>query len=431
VQPGHRPTEHRVVRITARSAVVGVLVVVAGIVAQRIFVAAHRPLSWAAAAVVIAVLIDPIVDLLDRHIPRLAAVIVALLVAGGAAFAATYVAFDNLADGLDRLGRAAEDAAERLEARDVARRVDLFVDTLDERVTGGDEVLVSTAGTAPTYLVGGILTLFLMSYGPRLARSAVNQLPSPRQREAVTDVVTRALNRSRRAVLLMVAEGLVVGLLVTGIAYLLDLPSSAALGFAAGLLAMLPHVGIVLGNLPLILLLLALRSDLAAIVAAVVVIACQLVDSYVVRRRISLYSVHVGLLVPWVVVLVGYAVYGVGGAAFALVFAVFGLAVLDELAVRRGAEEAPAVPATVTDAAVEPPAADRQASESADRPAPAPAPLAAPTPTATPDPASTPTSTSTDGPNHEATGSAGERARSQVPPASHEATDSAGERATS
>jgi predicted PurR-regulated permease PerM len=418
VQPGHRPTEHRVVRITARSAVVGVLVLVAGIVAQRIFVAAHRPLSWAAAAVVVAVLIDPIVDLLDRHIPRLAAVVVALLVVGGAAFAVTYAAFDNLADGLDRLGRAAEDAAERLEARDdsvgdlardvdATRRVDLFVDTLDERVTGGDEVLVSTAGTAPTYLVGGILTLFLMSYGPRFAQSAVNQLPSPRQREAVTDVVTRALNRSRRALLLMVGEGLVVGLFVTGVAYLLDLPSSAALGFAAGLLAMLPHVGIVLGNVPLILLLLALRSDLAAIVAAVVVVACQLVDSYVVRRRISLYSVHVGLLVPWVVVLVGYAVYGVGGAAFALVFAVFGLAVLDELAARRRAEEAAAAAATGTGAAVEP-SAERPASELADQPAPMALPLR--TPTATPDPAPTPTSTV--GPGHEATGAAGERARS-------------------
>jgi putative heme transporter len=419
VQPGHRPTEYRVVRITARSAVVGVLVLVAGILAQRILVAAHRPLSWAAAAVVVAVLIDPIVDLLDRHIPRLAAVVVALLVVGSAAFAVTYVAFDNLADGLDRLGRAAEDAAERLEARDdsvgdlardvdASRRVDLFVDTLDERVTGGDEVLVSTAGTAPTYLVGGILTLFLMSYGPRLAQSAVNQLASRRQREAVSDVVTRALNRSRRAVLLMVAEGLVVGLLVTGIAYLLDLPSSAALGFAAGLLAMLPHVGIVLGTVPFILLILALRSDIEAIVAAVVIVACQLVDSFVVRRRISLYSVHVGLLVPWVVVLVGYAVYGVGGAAFALVFAVFGLAVLDELAARRRAEEAAAAPATGTDGAGEPPAADRQASESAEQPAPMARP--APTPTATPDPA--PTRTSTVGPGHEATGSAGERPRS-------------------
>jgi putative heme transporter len=412
VQPGHRPTEHRVVRITARSAVVGVLVLVAGVVAQRIFVAAHRPLSWAAAAIVVAVLIDPIVDLLDRHIPRLAAVIVALLVVGVATFAATYVAFDNLADGLDRLGRAAEDAAERLEARDdsvgdlardidATRRVDLFVDTLDERVTGGDEVLVSTAGTAPTYLVGGILTLFLMSYGPRFARSAVNQLPSARQREAVTDVVTAALNRSRRAVFLMVGEGLVVGLLVTGIAYLLDLPSSAAIGFAAGLLAMLPHVGIVLGNLPLILLLLALRSDIAAIVAAVVVIACQLVDSYIVRRRISLYSVHVGLLVPWVVVLVGYAVYGVGGAAFALVFAVFGLAVLDELAARRPVEAAAPAPELADE-----PSAGRPAPELADEPAP----MALPLPAPTPDPAPTPART--DGPNHEATGSPGERTRS-------------------
>jgi predicted PurR-regulated permease PerM len=424
VQPGHRPIEHRVVRITARSAVVGVLVLVAGIVAQRIVVAAHRPLSWAAAAVVVAVLIDPIVDLLDRHIPRLAAVILALLVVGGAAFAVTYVAFDNLADGLDRLGRAAEDAAERLEARDdsvgdlardvdASRRVDLFVDTLDERVTGGDEVLVSTAGTAPTYLVGGILTLFLMSYGPRLAQSAVNQLPSPRQRAAVTDVVTRALNRSRRAVFLMVGEGLVLGLLVTGIAYLLDLPSSAALGFAAGVLAMLPHVGIVLGNLPLILLLLALRSDLAAIVAAVVVIACQLVDSYIVRRRISLYSVHVGLLVPWVVVLVGYAVYGVGGAAFALVFAVFGLAVLDELATRRRAEEEAAARAAEPAPAVGLPADDGSVSEWAEEPPPmrlpAPSPTAAPTPDPTPP---TPTPASTPGPDHEATGSASERTSS-------------------
>jgi predicted PurR-regulated permease PerM len=384
VQRGQRPSKHRVVRITARSAVVGVLVVVAAIVAQRVFVAAHRPLSWAAAAVVVAVLIDPIVDALDRHIPRLAAVIVALVVVGGATFTMIYMAFDDLADGLDRLGRAAEDAAAQLEERtdsvgdlardiDAERRVELFVDTLDERVTGGNELLVSTAGTAPTYLVGGILTLFLMSYGPRFAQSAVNQLASPSQREAVTDVVTRALHRSRRAVLLMLAEGLVVGLVVTGIAQLLDVPSPAALGLAAGVLAMLPHVGIVLGNLPLILLLLALRSDIAAIVAAVAVIACQLVDSYVVRRRISLYSVHVGLLVPWVVVLVGYAVYGVGGAAFAVVFAVFGLAVLDELGARRRAGEVEPEPAAEEESGVAP-ADDRRAARWADRPTPIPVP---------------------------------------------------------
>ena len=334
-------------RITARSAVAGVGVVVLAVVAQRVFVAAHRPLSWAVAAVVVAVLIDPAVDVLDRRIPRLAAVIVTLVVFAGAVFGVVYLAFDDLADGVDRFGVAAQDAAERLEDRDdnvgqlardvdASRRVELFVEALEERTTGGDEVLASTAGTAPTYFLGGILTLFIMSYGPRIAQSAVDQLRSPRQRREVTTVVNRALTRGRRAILWTIAEALVVGVVAGGVASLLDVPAAAALGLLAGVFALLPHVGIVLGNLPLILLLLALRSDLAAIVATVLILGCQAVDSYVVRRRIARRSVNVGLLVPWVVALVGYAVYGVGGAGYGLAFAVFGLAALDEMASRSG-----------------------------------------------------------------------------------------------
>src|SRR5690606_11413677 len=73
----------------------------------------------------------------------------------------------------------------------------------------------------------------------------------------------------------------------------------------------------------------------ATIVTVVVVLACQFLDSFVVRRRVAHRSVHVGLLVPWVVVLVGYAGYGVGGAAYGLAFAVFTLALLDEVGGQR------------------------------------------------------------------------------------------------
>lgn len=348
-------------RVSKTSAVLAVVAVVLAVVAQRVFVAAHRPLSWAAAAVVVAVLVDPLVDLVDRHaprIPRFIAVLFALVLVGGAMFGVMYRAFADLGDAVTRFGEAAEDAASQLEARDdgigqlatdvdATRRVELFVDTLDERVTGGEDVLAQGAGSAPTYFIGAILTLFLMSYGPRLARSAVAQIRSPEQRRLVSEVVPRALGLARRAVLFTLAEAIVVGLLVTGVARLLDMPAPTALGLAAGLFAILPHVGLVLGSLPLILLVLAMRSDAAAIVLTVAVIAGQMVDSLVIRPAIARRSVRVGLLVPWVVILIGYRIYGVGGAAYGLAFAVFALALLDELGAREGPqepEEPPAVP---------------------------------------------------------------------------------------
>lgn len=338
---------HRVIRISARSAVLAVAAVVLAIMGQRLFVSAHRPLSWAVAAGIVAVLIDPVVDVLDRRLPRPLSVVIALLVAAGATWGVIYVAFDDLSSGIDRLTESAQDAADELEARDdsigrlardvdASRRVDLFVDALDERVTGTDDVLASTAGTAPTYFVGGILTLFLMSYGPRLARAAVDQLPDPRVRHDVEAVVTCALRRSRRAVFATIGVGLAVGVVVAAAAALLDVPSPAALGLAAGVMGMLPHVGLVLGTLPLMLLLLALEPGAVTVVAVVVVLSCQLGDSFWLRRRIARRSVHMGLLVPWIVAVVGYEVYGVGGVAYGLALAIFVLAVLDELARRSG-----------------------------------------------------------------------------------------------
>jgi hypothetical protein len=59
--------------------------------------------------------------------------------------------------------------------------------------------------------------------------------------------------------------------------------------------------------------------------------ALQATDSLIARPWTAQRSVQVGLLVPWVVGLLGYAVYGVGGAASGIMVAVFGLALLDRL----------------------------------------------------------------------------------------------------
>ena len=345
--------DRRVVRVSGVSAAVGVVIVVLGIVAQRIFVAAHRPLSWAAAAAVVAVLIDPLVGILGRRIPRLLAVLLALLVLAGAAFGIVYRAFDEMSSGLDRLSEAAQDAADQVEDRDdnigelardidTSRRVDDFVEALEDRATGGEDVLASTAGTAPTYLIGAIFTIFFMSYGPRLATSALAQVPSDR-RARLARVVSRALVRARRAILFTLGEGIVVGIAVAIAAAAMDVPAPAALGLSAGVMTLLPHVGIVLGSLPFLLLVLGLKSDSATLGVASVVLLCQLADSVAIRPRLADRSVHVGLLIPWAVALIGYTTYGVGGAAYGLAFAVFGLALIDERA-REEAAMAPLYP---------------------------------------------------------------------------------------
>ncbi|MDP1821584.1 MAG: AI-2E family transporter [Acidimicrobiales bacterium] len=334
--------EHRVVQLSARAAVTIVLLIVGLIIGGRMFVAAHRPLSWAAATAIIAILIDPIVDRLALHIRRVPAVLLTFVMLGAAAVGTTYFVFDEVQQALDRLEVAAPEAAAAVEDRtdrigELARdfklddRIVSFTNAVNERATGGDDVLRTTAGTAPTYLVCAVLTVFLLTYGPRIAKGALEQVPDEDRRAHIADVVGPAVAKARTAVLLTTATAIVWGGVVSVLASALDVPAPTAVGFGAGIIALLPHVGIAVGSLPLLILTLGFRSTTAALLVGAVVIAAQALDSIVVRRWIAARSLEVGLLVPFIVGLIGYEVYGIGGAAYSLVVAVGGLAMLDRL----------------------------------------------------------------------------------------------------
>jgi predicted PurR-regulated permease PerM len=347
--------ERRLVRLSPQAALTIVGTIVGLIVARGIFVAAHRPLSWAAACAVAAVLLDPIVDRLSHHIRRVPAVLVTLLAVAAIGVGTAYLVFDNVEQALNRLERAAPDAAGAVEDRtdrvgDLARdfglrdRITDGVGALEERVTGGEDVLRTTAGTAPTYFVCGILTIFLMTYGPRMAQAALHQERDLVRRARLAHIVGPAVGRARTAALFAMGEALVVGVVVGTVSMALDLPAPAAVGFTAGVASLFPHVGLTIGAIPMLLLTLGFRSLIAAAVVLIVVLCVQLADSLLLRPRLAARSVDVGLVVPWVVALIGYSIYGVGGAAYGAAFALFGLAVLDriEAADRAAAREAAA-----------------------------------------------------------------------------------------
>src|SRR3546814_11157546 len=86
----------RTVRLSTRTIVLAVGVVLAVLVLRGAFVAGQRVLGWAAACTVTAVFVAPLATWLGRWIPRVAAVLLTFVVIAVAAAALIFGTFDNL-----------------------------------------------------------------------------------------------------------------------------------------------------------------------------------------------------------------------------------------------------------------------------------------------------------------------------------------------
>ena len=173
--------------LTPGAAVLVVAAVVTAFVLADAFVLAHRTIGWVVACSVVALLIDPLVDFVDRLLPRWIAVIVVLLGVLAVVAAVTV----GLANDLARLARRAQGerargggragGALRLAGRDRRRRRGStdFVDDLDARVR--KDAVSEAVETVPTYVVTGILMLFLLAYGRRYFDGFVDQFGEARR----------------------------------------------------------------------------------------------------------------------------------------------------------------------------------------------------------------------------------------------------------
>ncbi len=339
-----RPPSRRT-GLTLGSAFVVVGAVVVAFVMRDAFVAAHRIVGWVVACAVVALLIDPLVDALERHLPRLLSVVVVLLGALAVVGAVAYGVINDVTDSLDELRREAPRAATELEERydwaaeiGITDRVEDFVDDLGERIRGG--AVSRVADTVPTYLVTGILMLFLLGYGRRYVDGFLAQLGDDRRRR-VSAVLSAMASRGRIYLLVVVVHSLVNGFVVWLTCTTLDLPAAGSLGVAAGAFTFLPLIGILLGAVPALLLAFGLEGWRTGLVVLAVVVALQAVEAGFVRPRVDPATVRVGPTIPIVVGLLGFELYGAGGAVYAVALAVLGLAALDEIGRQLG--EQPAV----------------------------------------------------------------------------------------
>jgi len=321
-----------------------------GVMAFGVAASARRVLGWAVASAIVAALLAPLVDRLDRYLPRIVAILSGLLLVGIIAGSVATGILADLGNQFDRLRDEAPRAAEELEDSDrfgetatnfrLAERVDTVLDRLRDPTSGvASEKAASAAGA---YLVSAVLTAFLLSSGPRLGQAALEQVADPVLRHRVRETVRLGFLRGRSYVLYGLGKAAVAGLIGWGLCYSQNVPAPIVLGVAVAALSVVPGFGILVAGGFALLLEAGLGSTEGVVRLAVGFLALQAFDVVFTRWVVVPRSLFVGPAVVVIAVIMGFEVYGIGGAVFAAILAIFGIAMLDALGEVLEAEESAA-----------------------------------------------------------------------------------------
>jgi predicted PurR-regulated permease PerM len=311
--------------------------VAAGSMAFGIASAARRTLGWAVACVVVAAVIEPVVARLDRHIPRWAATLVTFLAIGAGVGLIAFGVLRDLDTQIERLKEAVPEAAAELEQRDgfigeaardlnLAQRAEAAVAELDNPSSG---VAVGVASSAGAYFVCAILTIFFLSWGPRMGAAALRQIQTPERQRIVGRLTRQAFTHGRGYVLWSIGLALAVGVVAGGLCRLENVPAPMALAVLVAAGSVIPGVGVIVGALPAVLLEAGLGSPMGGTRLFLAFLVVQALHQLVLRRVVAPRTLRPGPAVIVIALLLGYEVYGAGGAFYGAALMVFLIAALE------------------------------------------------------------------------------------------------------
>lgn len=309
----------------------------------RLFAASQRVIGWILVSAAVAGLLHPLVGFLARRIPRGFAVLVVAVGVLGSLAGVGYLVVDDVAAELRALQRAAPARAAQLEEEgrfaEVAREARLeertrsFVREVPERLRGGTpaEAFRAAATRGLAFLATGVLTLFFLLHGAKLARAAVDQVHDPRRRARLERVGLRAGKRAFGYARGALATGVLAGVVAYAVARAAGVPGPAPLALWVALWDLVPVLGAAVGAVPIIVLA-AVDDPVRGAVLAVVFVAYQVVEDLVLQRWVERRTLHLGPFLTAVAAFAGLELYGLGGALLAVLAVAVAVAVLDDLA---------------------------------------------------------------------------------------------------
>jgi predicted PurR-regulated permease PerM len=301
---------------------------------------AQRVLGWALVSVLLAALVWPLRNLLDRHLPKVLATILSIVALILLPVTLMVLAFRDLSQQFDHLRSALIEASRNVEASgrfsDLAQRFHLtdqvrrLLDTIDP--TGGG--VGQATSLASALVVVTVLTIFLVADNGRIVRNALRQVSDEMHRLRIAGVHGFAYRRWSRYQLAVLAKAVTIGALVYASARLAGLPAATVAALVTAAASLVPSVGVVVGGIPVVLLAAGFRNAWpSGVVAAVLIVALQLADHELMTRVIQPRTTTFGPVVPVVLALVVGQEFGLGAAVCSVAVATYVMAVVEAIGV--------------------------------------------------------------------------------------------------
>jgi predicted PurR-regulated permease PerM len=297
------------------------LVVAAGLLLWLLWLS-RSVLIWVGVAALLAVAINPLVNLLQARL-RIR------LIGTGLAAGAALLFVPPLIDAGQQLAEEVPGYIDELERSDLVQDLDEEYDILDRLEESATDAIEGIAGPDTalelgTRVVNGLVALisiavicFLLSlYGPTARAWVAGQLSGLRRErlERIADRIYRVIAGYVVGIFLVALTG---GVAVWIFLRIVDVPFAVLLAFWAGLSSLVPLVGATIGGIPYVIV--AFFQGWPIGVAAIVfLIVYQQIENNVFQPVIHRYTVQLNPLWIILAVLVGATVLGVVGALLAI-----------------------------------------------------------------------------------------------------------------
>jgi predicted PurR-regulated permease PerM len=295
----------------------------------------RRPITWLFIAAFIAVALSPLVNRLDRHMPRGLAIGLTYLSLLGVIVALTALLVppivNEATDLADNAPRYVDDVREYVQKNDRLREINQdyeITNKLEEEAAKLPSKIGGAAGVLRDIgfgLVNGIfafvtimvLAAFMLSGGPGWRRQAMELMPPDR-----AERIDRVLTHMGKAVSGYVTGALVVAMIAGTSTFIvltiIGAPFAAPLAVVAGLFSLVPLVGATIAAVLIGLVTLFGDFPQDTIIWAIWAVVYQQIENNLIQPQVQKRTVNVNGFVVLVSVLFGATLLGVLGALVAI-----------------------------------------------------------------------------------------------------------------